>query len=142
MGCCHSNKTEDKILVDLNIFKLFRCENGDYYTTINDMIVYTLISKKINENCIVFTITFGNSDFMTITFKNNNSVKINCDTYYHDKSNNICDTILNYNIIFNDENKWSQYLDEMNNFNYWQDKIHKQKYEKIYNIILNNNKIL
>jgi hypothetical protein len=97
-----------------------------------------MLSKKLTDDNEYFKITFKNADVMTIEFKNNNSVKIIYDMYYHDKSNNIYNVISHYNIILNDETEWLKYLNEMNKFNAWRDKLYKEKYEKIYNIITNN----
>jgi hypothetical protein len=75
---------------------------------------------------------------MTIEFKNNNSVKVIYNTNHSDKLNDIH---LKYNIILNNETEWITYFNEMNEFNLWRDKLYQEKYGKIYNIILNNQKI-
>lgn len=138
MGCNNSTETNDELVVSLNIFKLYKYKNGDYYTTINDENIHVMLSKNFTDDNECFKITFKNDDVMTIEFKNNNSVRIFYDMYYNDKSNNIYNVISNYNIILNDKNEWVKYLDEMNKFNEWRDKLHQEKYEKIYNIIINH----
>lgn len=140
MGCRNSvlKDPDGELIVSLNIFKLYKSKNEDYYTTINDVNIHIMLSKNLTDDNEYFKITFKNADVMTIEFKNNNSVKIIYDMYYHDKSNNIYNVISNYNIILNDETEWLKYLNEMNKFNEWRDKLYKEKYEKIYNIIMNN----
>lgn len=138
MGCYNSTEIDGELIVSLNIFKLYKSKNEDYYTTINDVNIHIMLSKNLTDDNEYFKITFKNADVMTIEFKNNNSVKIIYDMYYHDKSNNIYNVISNYNIILNDETEWLKYLNEMNKFNEWRDKLYKEKYEKIYNIIMNN----
>lgn len=140
MGCRNSTEIDGELIVSLNIFKLYKSSNKvtDYYTTINDVNIHIMLSKKLTDDNEYFKITFKNADVMTIEFKNNNSVKIIYDMYYHDKSNNIYNVISHYNIILNDETEWLKYLNEMNKFNAWRDKLYKEKYEKIYNIITNN----
>jgi hypothetical protein len=140
MGCNNSTETNYELVVSLNIFKLYKSSNKvtDYYTTINDDNIHVMLSKNFTDDNECFKITFKNDDVMTIEFKNNNSVRIFYDMYYNDKSNNIYNVISNYNIILNDKTEWVKYLDEMNKFNEWCDKLHQEKYEKIYNIIINH----
>ena len=139
MGC-YSSKIDGELVVSLNIFKLYKCKNGDYYTTINDVNIHVMLSKNLSDVNECFKITFKNDDVMTIEFKNNNSVKIFYDMYYHDKSNNIHNVISNYDIILSDKTEWIKYLEEMNKFNMWRDELYEKKYGKIYNIIINHQK--
>jgi hypothetical protein len=138
MGSCYSSKEDGELVVSLNLFKLYKCKNGDYYTTINDVNIYIMLSKNLSDDNEYFKLTFKNEDVMTIEFKNNNSVKIIYDIHYYDKSNNIHNVISNYNIILNDGTEWLKYMNEMNKFNEWRDKLYQKKYGKIYNILINN----
>lgn len=141
MGC-YSSKIDGELVVNLNIFKLYKSSNKvtDYYTTINDVNVHVILTKNLCDDNECFKISFKNDDVMTIEFKNNNSVKIFYNMYYYDKSNNIHDVISNYNIILSDEAEWIKYLEEMNKFNTWRDELYEKKYGQIYNIIINNYK--
>lgn len=139
MGCCRSKNIDDNLVVNLNTFKLYKCKNNNYYTTIDGKIADIILSKNLvdgYDNC--FTLTFTNSNIITIEFKSNNSVKIIYIKYDAYKSDNIH---LKYNVILNRNDEWEKYLNEMNEFNAWREKIYQEKYGKIYNIILNSQKI-
>lgn len=139
MGCCNSNKIDGELVVNLNIFKLYKCKDGNYFTIIDGDNINIILSNNLvdgYDKC--FTLIFTNLNIMTIEFKNNNSVKIIYNTNHSDKSN---DVHLKYNIILNHETEWITYFNQMNEFNLWRDKLYQEKYGKIYNIILNNKKI-
>ena len=139
MGCCHSNEINGELVINLNSFKLYKCKNNNYYTTINDKIVDIILSENLvngYDNC--FTLTFTNSNIIVIEFKNNNSVKI---IYIKHNSYEFDNIYLKYNVILNRNDEWKKYLNEMNEFNLWREKIYQEKYGKIYNIILNSQKI-
>lgn len=140
MGCCHTKNIDDNLVVNLNTFKLYKCKNNNYYTTIDGKNIDIILSNDLingYDNC--FTLTFTNSNIIAIEFKSNNSVKIIYIKYDTYKSDNIH---LKYNVILSDHCEWEKYLNEMNEFNLWREKMYQDKYGKIYNIIINNNKIL
>ena len=49
MGC-YSSKIDGELVVSLNIFKLYKCKNGDYYTTINDVNIHVMLNKNLFDD--------------------------------------------------------------------------------------------